>query len=61
MDAVLEDNEMLIDIKGCMLCDASMLSVKVAGEEAGKESSEEVTGFQILVHQKKEFPFVSNK
>lgn len=38
MDAVLEDNEMLMDIKGCMQCDAGMLSIKVAGAEAGNES-----------------------
>lgn len=33
-DLIPEENEILMDIKGCMLCDAGMLSVKVAGAEA---------------------------
>ena len=34
-DLIPEDNEILMDIKGNMLVDAGMLSVKVAGAEAG--------------------------
>jgi hypothetical protein len=34
-DLIPEDNEILMDIKGSMLCDAGMLTVKVAGAEAG--------------------------
>lgn len=33
-DLIPEDNEILMDIKGCMLCDAAMLTVKIAGAEA---------------------------
>ena len=33
-DLIPEDNEYLMDIKGCMLSDAAQLTVKVAGAEA---------------------------
>ncbi len=34
-DLIPENNEYLMEIKGQMLCDAALLSVKVAGAEAG--------------------------
>lgn len=34
-DLIPEDNEMLMNVKGCMLSDAGILSVKIAGAEAG--------------------------
>jgi len=33
-DLIPEDNEYLVDVKGCMLSDAAQLTVKVAGAEA---------------------------
>ena len=33
-DLIPENNEYLMDIKGCMLSDAAMLTVKIAGAEA---------------------------
>jgi hypothetical protein len=35
-DLIPEDNEILMDIKGCMLSDAAMLTVKIAGAEAAE-------------------------
>lgn len=35
-DLIPEDNEILLDIKGCIICDAAMLTVKIAGAEAGE-------------------------
>lgn len=35
-DLISEDNEILMDIKGNMLCDAGMLTVKIAGAEGGE-------------------------
>lgn len=33
-DLIPEDNEYLVDVKGCMLSDAALLTVKIAGAEA---------------------------